>query len=115
MKKKVILSAAVALFLGIGIFTTVNITHKRQMSDLTLANIEAQSFNPMDWWDSNVYDCMAVAVWEYDCYFFKNIPRNSGDIYVGPPLDPYDVCCGYFQKFSTECTSGNAVAHCWNC
>lgn len=44
MKKKLMLLSVAALFLGSGIFTATQLINKEKVSDLTLANIEAMTF-----------------------------------------------------------------------
>ena len=49
-------------------------TESNVLSNLGLENIEAltngENGGLSDWWDSKVYTCANVVIWQYDCYFF---------------------------------------------
>lgn len=58
MKKKLLIGAVAALFLGASVFTTTSLTQKEQISDLTLANIEAMTLNRAE--TSTTWSCIGT-------------------------------------------------------
>lgn len=106
---------------GLGVSQAYDYATMTPKDQLLLENVEALAGSEgggedgSSWWDSKIYDCTQVEVWEFDYYFFKDLPIGAGEVYVGPPHDPYDICYGYFKKNKTDCIAGSSVAHCWDC
>lgn len=120
MKKKfLIIVFAIISFVGIEISSLyMSRTDLEKISDIQLANIEALAGKENwleEWWNSKVYTCQPVQVWEYQCMPYKDIPREDGNWEIGGNFAPDEIVCGMFLVWSTECVGGHDVAHCWDC
>lgn len=107
--------AVVAVFAGYNIIQSEN---TNTLSDLALANVEALAEDEGidDWWNSKVYDCQSVQVWETRWMQYKDVPREDGDWEVSTGyIDPETWGWCLIQVWDTECVGGNSVAHCWEC
>lgn len=107
--------AVVAMFAGYNIYVSQQTS---TLSDLALANVEAlandESFG--EWWDSEIYDCLAVSVWVTEYMQYKDVPREDGNWEVSTgDIDPDTWGYCTYLKEDIDCVSGTSVAHCWEC
>jgi hypothetical protein len=120
-RKSIAFAGAFALLIGVGVAFVANQNSKSESLSLLQQNIEVLADGESiwdqieDWWDSEVYDCIEVHVWKWDCKPYSAIAPAANEWQVGGPFAPDEICCGYFQVLSTDCVGGNTVAHCWDC